>query len=118
MVYAVHKKLKPEQKPRQTFTNRSFKGVNVKNLETDIETAPWWIFDMCKSASSAYEVFCFVIKHILDRHAPKKKLRMKKKVPKWLNADYHAVSRRYHTSHKTMTSENRDEIKKGEKSAH
>lgn len=90
-VYTVRKKPKSFRSPVKRIQVRCFKYTYIAKMRAMVSTAPWWIFDYCKSANEKFTVFHKTIKHILDVHAPLRTITAKAKKNKWISTEYETI---------------------------
>ena len=65
---------------------RSYKNTEkIKKTEELLQTAPWWILELATTIDQQYQLFCFIVHYIMDIHLPKKRMRIKSNLPKWMN---------------------------------
>jgi len=100
LIYVIRKMKCKVLKRRKTISVNSFKNTNIEKFKSYLLTSPWWIIDICKSTCAAYDVFCFLVKHLVNIHAPKKKIRVKSSTPKWWTQEYAQLCRNYHSLRK------------------
>ena len=73
--------------PVHKFINyRDTKSFNESDFISELEQQPWSVINIFDSASDALDYFVSTFNSVLNKHAPKKKRRVKKsKQPNWMN---------------------------------
>ena len=65
---------------------RDTKSFNESDFISELEQQPWSVINIFDSASDALDYFVSTFNSVLNKHAPKKKRRVKKsKQPNWMN---------------------------------
>lgn len=67
---------------------RSMKSINQNEFISDLQQAPWGLMDTFEDVNDQLHVFSLLFEEILDKHAPLKKVRLKKSQNKrWFNPE-------------------------------
>ena len=84
-----------EKGPVHKFiTYRNTKSFNETEFIRELEEQPWTVINIFDTASDALDYFITTFNSVLDKHAPKKKRRVKKsKQPNWMNQNIMAARR-------------------------
>ena len=73
---------------------REAKSFNENAFITELEEQPWTVMNIFDTASDALDYFISTFNSVLNKHAPKKKRRVKKsKQPNWMNQNIMAARR-------------------------
>ena len=84
-IYAIYD-LKPRKPNPIIITSQSFKNVNEKQLQEDLEYAPWWAcltFQDIDDMAWAWEV---MYKDIINSHATTRQVKIKQNSLPWMNS--------------------------------
>ena len=95
LVYSVRKQPKQSTKTCHVKRIHSFKNTDYEKFKKDLTEAPWWIFEHCKSASKVYDLFKTIVQHVINIHAPLKKVRVRDSTPMWWTPTYFKLMRTY-----------------------
>jgi hypothetical protein len=89
IVYSVQKHRKLFSSRLGTRPVRNFKNIDHKAVIKAIHSAPWWtITDPKTNIDIKFNLYCEIIKIILDKHAPLTNLRVKTTNPVWMTKEY------------------------------
>jgi len=64
---------------KKTITFRSLKNADFDELNKDLACAPWNIVEMYDSVDEQYDTWKTIFESVLDKHMPKKKMRVREK---------------------------------------
>ena len=75
--------------PVHKFINyRETKSFNESDFINELEEQPWTVLNIFDTANDAPDYFITIFNTVLNKHAPKKKRRVKKsKQPNWMNSN-------------------------------
>lgn len=93
LVYTVRKKQKTPKFTHKFADLRCFKSTDIEKMRDMVKTAPWWIFEYCITAKEKYDILEKTINHILDIHAPVKRVRIIPNKKPWMNTEYDNLSK-------------------------
>jgi hypothetical protein len=77
IIFAVRKIKKSYQPAFETREVRNFKDVNIFAAQNMIHQSPWWCLRLSEDIDNKFELYCEIIKIIMNTHIPTKKLRVK-----------------------------------------
>ena len=66
-------------------THRSYKTFSKASFEDDLSTVPWSLLDVFDCLEDKVSVFNTLFLDVLDRHAPMRTVRVKKKPAPWIS---------------------------------
>ena len=85
---------------------RETKSFNEANFIYDLESQPWSIMSIFDNASDALDYFTNLFNSVLNKHAPKKKRRVKRsKQPNWINPEILSAIKKRDSYHKDKNME-------------
>ena len=88
LVYCTLGKTKGcKQNEHRHKVGRNMKKVDVEKLKEDVAALSWEVIQNMNSVIEAYDCFEKTLLSILDKHAPVRKKRIKKKESPWINND-------------------------------
>jgi len=90
LIYTVKKINNKVKKIYETRIVRDFKNINQDDTIRSISDAPWWSIEQTDDIENKFELFCEIMKIILNKHAPVKKVRTKITKPLWMTKEYTA----------------------------
>ncbi len=93
LVYTVRKKTKTPKSTHKYADLRCFKNTDIEQMRMMVNAAPWWIFKYCKTAKEKYDILEKTINHILNIHAPVKRVRIIPNKKPWMTAEYDNLSK-------------------------
>ncbi|KAL9964953.1 hypothetical protein ACROYT_G028670 [Oculina patagonica] len=67
------------QHRRKTITFKSLKNVDVDQLNEDLASAPWIVGETFDAIEDQYDAWKTIFESVLDKHMPKKKMRVRQK---------------------------------------
>jgi len=76
LTYTVRKVKQNYKSVQQTRIVRDFSKTDIEATRKSIEDAPWWALDESKDINSKFELYCEIIKIILNKTCPLKKVRV------------------------------------------
>jgi hypothetical protein len=97
IIYVVRKCPSKVKDPISYKYIRKLKNVDKAELLKSFEEAPWWALDICPTVNKAYAMFVYIVTHILDIHAPVKKMKLMEKRPQWWTQEYEKLTRQANT---------------------
>lgn len=93
IAFTCRKKCKTTKSAIKTI-EKCFKNANYDAMRKMIKEAPWWIMEYCDNINKKYNMFHTILLHVLNTHAPYKKIRVKAARKIWMNATYDNLSRK------------------------
>jgi hypothetical protein len=89
IIYTVRKLRKQFETHLTTRKVRNFKNIDSEKVRETIKSAPWWTLQSSETAiDNKYDIFCEIMKIVLNKHAPLKKRRVKTTKPMWMTKKY------------------------------
>jgi len=89
IIYAVRKinnKVKKISEVKQTW---NFKNLNTEDLSKSINSAPWWsIMNNNSDINNLFNLYCKIVKILLNKHAPMKNIKTNKTKSIWMTKEY------------------------------
>jgi hypothetical protein len=67
---------------------RNFKNVDCAQVKSMILNVPWWPISLSEDVDKNFEIYCEIIKIIMNTHIPMRKIRMNTSKPIWMNKEY------------------------------
>ena len=83
MIYGVYCKGGEKRSP-QIRSIRSYKKCYVDELVQDLENSPWSVMDIFDSIDDKYDYWKMTLLAVVDRHAPKRKVRVRECTCPWI----------------------------------
>ena len=85
LIYAVRKIGLPRGQPK-FIQLRNFKHFNENNFLTDLKNASWPVIKSGMEVNSAWNAWKDIFLNIVDKHAPRRVMRVRNKPAPWLNS--------------------------------
>lgn len=86
IVYAVYK-LKTKRAPPKLITVNDYKSINKKDLQYDLQSAPWDLIDMFDDVDDAVWCWESIFKEIFSGHLKQRKVKVSAKNEPWMTRD-------------------------------
>ena len=78
LIYGILKQSALQHR-RKTITFRSLKNVDMDQLNEDLASAPWTVGETFDAIEDQYGTWKTIFESVLDKHMPKKKMRVRQK---------------------------------------
>ena len=85
LIYALRKIGLPRGQPK-FIQSRNFKHFSEKNFLTDLKNASWPVFESGMEINSAWNAWKNIFLNIVNKHAPRRVMRVRNKPAPWLNS--------------------------------
>ena len=85
LIYAVRRTGLPRGQPK-FIQSRNFKHFNEENFLTDLKNASWPVIKSGMEMNSAWNAEKDIFLNIVDKHAPRRVMRVRNKPAPWLNS--------------------------------
>lgn len=109
LIYVTRKLKKPFKKQIEIKHTRNFKNINIDETKSMITEAPWWALKLTEDVDRNFEIYCEILKIIMNTHIPLKKMRVHTSKPIWMTKDYCRLVDAVTSCKTTATVTNRDE---------
>jgi len=77
MIHAVRKNTNRHKAFYVTRITRNFKNTNVQQVRETLKQAPWWCLSQMTTIDDKFQMFCEIIKIVMNKHIPNKTVRVK-----------------------------------------
>jgi hypothetical protein len=91
IIYSVRKQKKQFKKNVEVREVRNFKNIDEEKVKDMINNAPWWALQMSNDVDRMFDIYCEIIKIIMNKCIPLKKLRVVTTKPIWMTKKYSEI---------------------------
>ena len=93
LIYGILKRSALQHR-QKTITFRSLKNVDTDQLNEDLVRAPWIVGETFDAIDDQYDAWTTIFESVLDKHMPKKKMRVRQKDVPYMTDDWKMAIRK------------------------
>ena len=92
MSYMIWKGKSPKSEPRH-IRYRNINGINIVKFKQDLKDLPWQNVTKCSNLNDAVCKWEELLMHVVNKHMPIKKKRVRQQTCPWMNSHIHKLIR-------------------------